>query len=422
VGEPRIRCALITSVPFDWASAVALSCARLEFVALNPSAVGLAELPNPFALPEVDRADVVVLTKWGYDWLTWRHPNRVDDVMRALERRAEVVVGFDGADQFALGFPPKIVERVASVIKPQGLYRDRDLYNYVVGSWYPGAIWTEKVRPRRDRYRTSDLEKLRLSVPCFIADLPGIRKTARLRETGAGRAMEHRMSRPERIVRGIGEVLLERALSRAAVDGRPLDVHCIVGLTHVQRIEAMRLLRGFSGQRSILYVQDDIAGTEHSPEFPPAVLGREFPRDVRQELIEAATPYMNASTGGGKGRWRYLMSFRRHRVVFAPTGYGEITFRHAEAWRAGATLVCQDLSHAESMFPLQDQENVVFCRPDLSDLRATVEEVLANHGTQQHIAREGRRRFTDWAARWRDHLYTGIEAHVRDALSPGGNR
>jgi hypothetical protein len=39
----------------------------------------------------------------------------------------------------------------------------------------------------------------------------------------------------------------------------------------------------------------------------------------------------------------------------------------------GAALVCQDLGHVEMLFPFGDRENVACCRPDLSDLRSTVE-------------------------------------------------
>ena len=60
--------------------------------------------------------------------------------------------------------PPRAVAECHSVLKFQGVYRDRELYNYEVGCQYQGANWTGKTRPRRQRYSAVDLEKLRLSV------------------------------------------------------------------------------------------------------------------------------------------------------------------------------------------------------------------------------------------------------------------
>jgi hypothetical protein len=122
-------------------------------------------------------------------------------------------------------------------------------------------------------------------------------------------------------------------------------------------------------------------------------------------------------------RRRFLRDLRLHQVAVAPTGYGELTYRHGEALMTGAALVCQDLRHVETMFPFRDRENVVFCRPDLSDLRSSVEELLRDEDLRRRVGREGRRSYAAWAARWREHLYDGIEAHIRNALgAPSGSR
>ena len=80
-------------------------------------------------------------------------------------------------------------------------------------------------------------------------------------------------------------------------------------------------------------------------------------------------------------------------------------------------MVCQDLSHVETMFPFRDGENVVFCRHDLADLRPVVEQLLTDEGARQRIASEGRRSFNALGARWRAHLDAGVTAHVREALA-----
>jgi hypothetical protein len=401
--EPRpLRCALLAGFDFEWASASALLCPGLEFLTLEARSLGLREAPNPFRLPEDDSADAVMVASSWYDWLEASHGERVPTVMRKLERCADVVLGFDGVDQFALGLPPHALERFAAVVKTQGLYRDRDLYNYFVGPRYPDAIWAEKRRPRGDRYRSSDLAKLRLSVPCFLADHPAVRRVSRAREPMSWRVAA---------TRSIGEGLLDRALMFAPVGKRPLQVHCMVALTHAQRIEALRLLDGFSGERGITRVRDFIGGTE-GPRVRAAGFADSIPASVRQDLAEMAKPHLTTPVG----RLRYQLDLTRHQVAVAPTGYGELTYRHGEAWRAGAALVCQDVSHVEILVPMRHHENVAFCRPDLGDLKDTVEEVLADQELRQAIAGNGRRTFKDWWAKWREHLYTGIEAHVRDAL------
>src|SRR4051794_9866971 len=141
----RITCAYLTYFPY-WPGEALLACSGLEMVSFDPSALGIPEDKNPFGLPEADRADVALITAWWHRWLTGQHPERADQVLREVERRADVVVGMDGPDRFALTFPPSAMKRFDIVIKVQGIYRDRDLYNYVVGPQFDGANWTEKSR------------------------------------------------------------------------------------------------------------------------------------------------------------------------------------------------------------------------------------------------------------------------------------
>jgi Glycosyl transferases group 1 len=433
-----------------------LACSGLDLVALTPSAVGLTdrrpaaatepggfdllEKVNPFSLKEDDRADVVLIESHWYRLAAARHPERIGEAMRNLERRADVLVGLD-ADQFALGFPPSALERLALVVKFDGVYRDRDLYNYFVGCRYPGANWTEKLRPRPCRYAAGELAKLRLSVPCFMRDLPVIRRAARARLSRAAGPGRPSMSKTKRVGRDLGEAWLFRAFGLAGSRGRPLEVNCLVGPTHLQRIEAIGVLEGFTGMQGIF-----IAGVEREPAATPeatrtagtenhdAAAGDDDSPEYYMEWIEASSPHLLATkrkqwqalltsakpfARPPVGRLRYLLELRLHQVAVAPTGHGELTYRHGEALMTGTALVCQDLSHVEMMFPFADRENVAFCRPDLSDLRSTVVELLRDDDLRRRIARTGRRSYTAWARRWREQLYDGLERHVREALGSG---
>jgi hypothetical protein len=411
---PRaITCALLSAFRYEWAASIALACPGFEFVALRPSTIGLAGVPNPFGLVEDDRAEAVLVTKSFYEWLEDHHGDRVGECLRRLENVGPLV-GLDGADEFALGFPPRAMERFRLVLKFQGLYRDRDLYNYLVGAWYPDAIWTEKSRPRRHRYRPSDLEKLQLSLPCFAVNFPAVRRKERAREAVAP-TVGRPFSRPERITRNATEPLLRGLLRSAPIGGRRLDVHCVVALSHVQRLEAMRILEGFVGKRGITGAGDHLAGTGHIDAIPwyrAAVTGARVPADLAGELSAAAERYPSSRSG----RIRFLFDLSRHKVAVAPTGFGEVTFRHGEVWQAGAALVCPDLSHVEMMFGPVDSRNAVFCRPDLSDLRTVIEGLLDDESARRRIATEGRRMLRDWERNWRVHVRGGIEQPIRDAL------
>jgi hypothetical protein len=403
--RPMIRCALLTCFRNDWAAALILACEGFEFVTLSPVALGLDAAPNPFALPEDDRVDVILLTSYWRRWLARHHPGRVKHVMAVLERLATAMVGVDGMDHFALGFEPGDFDEVVNIIKFQGVFHDRELYNYDVGPWYPGANWSRRSRPKAHRYGPRELDKVRLSVPCLMIDLPGLLRSARRYESGGSETIARGMSRTERVARDFGEEVLSRLIGVAPVGSRALDVNCFCTLTHLQRLDAIRLLEGLSGTRGIDRIPENIAG---AGEGPRELIGSQ----ARRSLLDQGAPYLHNRLS----RLRYLRDLCRHRVVVAPTGYGELGQRHAWALRTGGALVCQDLSHVQTMFPFVDGENVAFCRHDLTDLRRTVEWLLINEGARQRIASEGRRSFKAWSARWRDHLDVGIKAHVCDAL------
>src|ERR1700684_474948 len=168
MSEPPVNCALLAWDRLEWLCEACLHCPGLELATLDSGRLGLSEAHNPFGLPLVERADVVLVSTAWYQWLAARHPERVEQVFRRLERCGGVLVGIESHDELQLGLPPAALRRLACVIKGTGLYRDRELYNYAVGPRFPGGAWVEKLRPREWRYEPHELEKLRLSIPCFL--------------------------------------------------------------------------------------------------------------------------------------------------------------------------------------------------------------------------------------------------------------
>ena len=400
--ERRVRCALLAWHRFEWLCEACLHCPGLELFTLEPARLGLPRAPNPFGLAPVEEVDVVLVSTAWYEWLAARHPGSIDAVFRALERSAGVIVGIEGNDELQLGLPPEGLQRMACVIKGGGLYRDRELYNYEVGPRFPDAQWVERVRSRVARYAPRELEKLRLSIPCFLWVAPGARRRLRARR--------EEQTLPERLLRDVTEGLLGPLMAAASSRGaRPHEVHCVGSLTHVQRLEALRLLEGFSGHRGLTGVPERVSGL---PGAEPFWHGEPLTEQARRELVQAAQPHMRPGTS----RISYQLDLCRHRVAVAPCGHGELTYRHAEALAAGATLICQDLSHAETMFPFEDRGNVLYCRPDLSDLRTVLAEVLGEDSLRREIGAEGRRVYRAWARDWREHLLAGVQAPIRAAL------
>jgi hypothetical protein len=211
------------------------------------------------------------------------------------------------------------------------------------------------------------------------------------------------MNPVRRATRDAAEQVLISAVTHAPIRGRRLDVHCVMALTHVQRFEALERVSVFSGRQGIATLPEHVNGTEFGWSLPP---------DVRSRLVARAEAYRTTPVN----RARYLAQLSRHRIGVAPTGYGELGQRHAAVLFAGAVLVCQDLEHVEMMFPLEDRNNAVFCRPDLSDLAAVIRELLADPAERHTIARNGRESILHWARDWRQRLYEGVEQPMRAAL------
>ena len=398
-GERRVGCALLAWHRFEWLCEACLHTPGIEVAALDCGQLGLRGNHNPLGLPTVGRAEVVLVSTAWYQWLATSHPERVEEIFARLEGCAEVLVGVESHDELALNLPPRALRRMACVLKGGGLYRDRELYNHAAGPHQPRE---HEHQPREHGYTSADLEKLRLSIPCFLWVAPGARRRLR--------AAREDLSAPRRLTRDAGERLLAPALAMAARRRRrPYEVHCVGRLTHIQRLQALPLLEGFSGCHGITEVPEQVSGVAGAESFWH---GEPLARSERMRLEQAAQPYMRKPVG----RLAFQLELRRHRVVFAPCGHGELTYRHMEALAAGAVLVCQDLGHAETMFPFADRENVLFCRPDLSDLRTVVEEALQDESLRRRVGSEGRRAYADWVGRWREHLARGIEAPISDAL------
>src|SRR4051812_16583332 len=382
--EP-LRCAYLTAASNIWFQDVVVACPDLECHSLNPTVLGLREAPNPYALPEIDRVGIALVDTHWYRWLAQQGRETLQAAFRRLEGVSDVIIGLEPYDTFRLGAPPDMLDRCAGLVKAQGVYKDRDLYNYDVGPYFPGVVWTAKSRPSTRTYTSAQLEKLEVSLPCFLAMDPHVRAKLRRVHPGVGRFVAQG--------RTLAESMYERitALGKGS-SYRHRDVSFVGALSHIQRRDLVIALdeAGVPGTFGITSVPDYVFGLKTRGTEP---LTSEEQRTLVTQLERAGLLVKRTS------RLQAAMIARRHGIGLGVTGYGEVTFRHAEAWRDGAALISQDLSHAEIMYPLTDERNVVFCRPDLGDLVALVRELQGDDARREEIGRRGRQVWKEWTSR-----------------------
>lgn len=400
--QSPIRCALLSARNEGWLIECLFACKDISLHAFPGGTFPAAPPAAPLRLPVLERPDVVLVSTDWYLWLARQGPDAVEDAFRRLRRLCDVIVGIEGHDAFALWMPPDGVDRVDLLVKTQGLFRDRDLYNFKVGPLHPGANWTRKTEPTDRPYSPRQLDKLRLSFPCFIAVDRRVRARIRRKMFGFGAAA--------RAVRGFGDLL-------STLEGRLLGslivpeqtAQCLVSLTHITRLELLIALREarVSGQFGVASVTELIGGTERgTAPATPAQVG-----EIRDTLRRHGLLHP------GMSRYQFKRSLLRHKAVIAPAGYGELTLRHADAWEQSRALVCPGLDHVETMFPFERGRNVLFCKPDYSDILPLLEDIRS--GRVDHAAL-GLRGNEDWRAWIQDVdgiLSRGVTAHLREALA-----
>lgn len=397
-----IRCALLAPDAHGWFMEFLFACPGIELYSMSEEVLGLKDPSNPFGLPPIDRPDLVLVSA---DWvrrLNTRPDSSSDTVFSRIRSRCAGIVGIDGHDAFGLWMPPNGLEQCDLLLKAQGIYRDRDLYNYKVGSFYPGTDWTGKSRRLPHSFTPACLDKIRLSAPCFLAITPPIRARVRARKI--------RMGIAQRSLRRAGDFAstVEASVLRALTRPRA-TAHCLVSLTHISRLDLLVSLResGVSGDIGVASLTPHIWGTERLD----ALAGAEELEGLRSRIERHGLFRAPLS------RYQFRRSIAAHKTVLAPPGYGELTLRHGDALDQGRALVCPDLSHIEIMFRFEDGRNVLFCRPDFSDVIPLLASVEEGRTDYQSIASRGRADWESWTKDVDGLLRYGILDHLREVLS-----
>lgn len=433
----KLRCAVF-ALTTNWFVDLMLCARGLAWCYIRPPEHSAVAGRNPYHLPEDSNADFVLISSDMAKALS--SAGQFYTFAKWAGRVSGGLIGMDTHDVLRLSMEPHLLGPMDLVLKAQGVYRDKDLYNWKAGSFYGGKSWTTR-DSRGPVYASRDLEKLRCSLPCFLAIDPKIRQRLRAKAAGA--------TRGKGLVRYVGYQLpsLYQWIPLAPAGG----VFFVGSLTHLQRLEAVRMLResGIPGCYGITGVPDLYFGaqsytvsrqssqqerdqdsldtsqlfidyeSEHVADREPQLVLKTLDGGVlttsekdrsRASSILAREHLAKRTVSLTTIHWKAW----RHRMIFAPTGYGELTFRHGEALRAGRTLICQDLSHVDTLFPFENGRNVIYCKSDLSDLVDTIRSVSAS-SEPERIGHAGKRDWQDWTRSADRVLHSGISSHLSRA-------
>jgi hypothetical protein len=354
----------------------------LLFGAVDIRGLGLPEYSCPYGLSSIRSGETVVISSSWLAYLRQLGINVISQVLRPLRERFERIVGIDHADPFLLCLPDEEVSLMDVVLKVNGVYNDPDFNNYIVGAPTSDGRWAEKSEPREQAYQPANLRKMILSIPCFL----GI--TAELR---AKTRRYYCKSPVRRVGRSIGDHLLARLPKALKTNNPPRStVHFFASLTHVQRATAVRKLK----QSSLRWK----GGLTSIPQYITGFNGTGMANlsSDEQRSLKARLSVENM-LADPLNRFHYQQIMADCKAVLSITGYGELCFRMAEAWANRRVLVCQDLSHARTLFPLQAGRNVVYCRPDLSDLIEILEDIECNFPKYIDVAEQGYQDWLEWS-------------------------
>jgi hypothetical protein len=342
----------------------------------------------PYGLsPTADGEAVMVVSGWFREIERRSGAAAASSVLAHLRARFSKRVVLDQNDSFQLGISRELADWADVVLKVNGTYRDLDLNNWVAGASSAAGRWTAKTAPLPEGPWPADsLRKLHTCVPCFIGVIPEVR--ARVR----------RFYRPGALARVSGAVadrLADLLARRSSAARPPFAIHSRGALTHAQRRVALQMLKAapLTWRGGLTRVPDVVAGLRGDGLHRLSGGERsDIENDLRREGLWARP----------LNRLQYRMEMLRCKAVLSVTGYGELCFRMAEAWASRRVLVCQDLSHADVRFPLRNGGNVVYCRPDLSDLVDIVRDIDGHYERYVEIAEQGHRDWLAWAGNWRE--------------------
>jgi hypothetical protein len=398
-GSRKFKVILLEIRNLYWFYDLFFACPDLEIGAFDGRKIGIEDNPNPYQLPYYDKADCVFMSTDWVEWVIKEKKLDIRTVLNNLRKYADKIVGADGFDTFSVFMPPEAIDEMDFVLKAQGYYKDRELHNYEVGTFYGNGInWFDKIKKRQFTYTNTQLDKLRLSLPCIINIQPVVRK--RIRKVKPNISSSTAFFRAIVDQCSAFDTRIERSLIKPS-----MGVHFIGSLTHFSRIRFLKILK-----------QNNISGRYGITGFEPYFWGSYDDMGLINRETEQVINYLKKNQYWMERMNRILFkrTLLNYFVIAAPNGFGELTFRHAEALEAERLLICQDLSHVEMMFPFINGHNAVFCKPDFSDFNEIVQHIFHgnNFSEYKQIAKTGRNEWIAWIKNIDAVLYEGVTKYL----------
>lgn len=377
-----------------WAYDTVLACKELQLYAVSNKGGVFPGPSNPYQLEESADLDVIYVGSH-----TWRHFYRSyaeeKHAIEGLKKFATCIVLIDGWDSFDLSIKPETVELFDCILKTNGVYKDRDLYNWKVGCDFPGANWTQKIVKKDWGYTKVHLDKISLSFPCTIGVTNKVKSRLRKYNNELSGTQTFTRNQIDRITK------VFVGLAQHFPGNRRETLFFLGDYAHEQRYELLQLLRNeeISGYYKFSRVHRMICGREDWRNQP--VSDEEYAR-LLDDLNERGL------MSDRKNRLAYLMLFFKYRLAISPVGFGEMCFRHLELMQMGNCGIIQDLSHIDHLAPFRPDENILYCRPDFSDLLEKIRWVEEN---PKQVAAIGKKAFRD-ARKWEK----SIDQILKDSL------
>jgi len=148
----------LLAAPFHMLN-VLVACGELPFRAVNLSALSLPPYRCPYGLPAIDSGDTVVVS---YLWLREqcrRGIEVISQILTPLRQRFRRILGFDHSAPFFPALPNDYISEMDVVLKTGGIYRDLELYQFLVGTLTSDGNWSEKREPGPERFTSTNLRR-----------------------------------------------------------------------------------------------------------------------------------------------------------------------------------------------------------------------------------------------------------------------
>jgi hypothetical protein len=291
----------------------------------------------------------------------------VKELARFLTRDWKIpVIAIDHCDVFLPKFLPEDLQYFALVLKGHGLPVDRDLMNWQVG-------------PRYGLNRKDKLNKVPAELQLSPNDIA-----------------KHRVSFDMGMHRHLVDKLQGKVVSPSLRQNwhRYYDCTFIGSFNSLNRLRCASLIRKkYTGVARLVELQKD---------HPIGGLSPRRLHKSREKVISRHRELFGVPIQPPE----YARIAESSKVLPAFSGVGELGPRHYQAFSFSRILVCEDLSHIETVYPFEAGRNYFATDDEAKDFERIMDGILWTGKSSASIAEAGREDF--------DAVYSDMDRLVED--------